>query len=172
MVSRFGTKENFLTKVNPDTQEFFGNHTEIAVMGDYPTLTDISTAYGEGFGASWLVPQLTSIALHAGAKNLTREQLRSLARVIATEYRHYKITELLIFFYRFKVGYYGKFYGTVDPMVITCALRDFAKERANMIDYYSQQERERIEQEEKAKNKPITHEEWLKIKEQQNNERL
>ena len=31
-----------------------------------------------------------------------------------------------------KAGHYGRFYGEVDPMVITCALREFMKDK-NLI---------------------------------------
>lgn len=35
----------------------------------------------------------------------------------------------MLFFNRFKEGRYGRFYGTVDPLIITTALRDFIRER-------------------------------------------
>lgn len=43
-----------------------------------------------------------------------------------------KVTELLIFFYRFKTGRYGHFYGSVDPMVVMEALGIFLKEREDL----------------------------------------
>ena len=30
------------------------------------------------------------------------------------------ISQMMLFFYRFKRGDFGKFYGMVDPMVVTC----------------------------------------------------
>lgn len=131
-----------MKKANPDTQVYFAAKPEAAIMGDYPTLRDIDSAYGKGFSIEWLIPHISNLALYTGAKNLNDRQQLELARIISVEYRYLKITEILIFFARFKAGRYGRFYGTVDPMVITCALRDFIKERNNMIDYYEQQKRE------------------------------
>lgn len=161
---RFGTDEQFLSRVTPDTQVSFAEKPESAIMGDYPTLRDLNTAYGRGFATEWLIPQLDNLSLYTGAKNITEQQQLELARIIATEYRHLKITELLLFFYKFKTGRYGRFYGSVDPMVITCALREFITERNNIIEQVEQQEREKRDAE--YKKTAITHEEWLKMKEQ------
>lgn len=133
-------------------------------MGDYPTLADINIAYGKSFAQQWLVPQIASLALYTGAKNLDTYQQRSLAAVIATEYYYLKVTELLLFFHRFKAGHYGRFYGNVDPMVITCALREFIHERNELLERYEQEARERKEIEEKKRNPPMTRDEWLEIK--------
>lgn len=162
VVQRFGKKADFLSKVNPDAQTSFASKPDKAVMGDYPTLRDIDVAYGKGFASMWLVPQIDNLARYTGAKNLTEVQQEELARVIAADCRHLKITELLLFFYRFKTGRYGRFYGTVDPMVITCALREFVNERNIMIDKFIQEERERKAEEEK---KPaVTWEEYCEMK--------
>jgi hypothetical protein len=53
----------------------------------------------------------------------------------------------MLFFHRFKAGHYGRFYGSVDPLVITTALRDFCKERAEAWVKRVQQEREQREKE-------------------------
>jgi hypothetical protein len=123
--------------VNPDTQVYFGKHPTTAVMDDYPTLRDINTAYGQGFAAEWLLPHIANLALFVGAKNLTVPQEVELARILAVEAQNLKVTEVLLFFYRLKAGHYGKFFGSVDPMVITCALRDFYKEKNLIIDQES-----------------------------------
>ena len=161
---RFGTKEEFLMKANPDVQSLFAKNPQTAVMGDYPTLTDINIAYGKDFADLWLMPQITNLAAYTGAKNLTLDQERDLARVIATEYHYFKITELLVFFHRFKAGRYGRFYGSVDPMVITCALREFRRERNDLIGLYEQQRREEEESEYNKAHPPMTRDEWIEVK--------
>lgn len=160
---RFGSDKDFLMKVTPDTQTAFGEKPKSAIMGDYPTLNDIDTAYGKGFSIEWLVVQIDNLSMHTGARNLTKEQQFELARVLASEYRHLKVTELLLFFYRFKTGRYGRFYGSVDPMVIACAMRDFIEERNTLIDQYDQEQR-RVEAE-KGREGTITYDEWQRIKE-------
>lgn len=151
-------------KVTPDTQIAFANNQENAVMGNYPTLNDINTAYGNGFAVEWLLPQINNLSTHTGAKNLTQEQQYDLARIIATEYKFLKVTEMLLFFYRFKTGRYGRFYGSVDPMVITCALREFLQERNSLIDSYEQKRRQ--EERERQSEGTISYEEYLSLKKQ------
>lgn len=166
VTQRFGSEDDFMLKVNPNTQAAFGEKPKSAIMGDYPTLNDIDMAYGKGFSTEWLVVQIDNLSMHTGARNLTKEQQLELARILAVEYRHLKVTEMLLFFYRFKTGRYGRFYGSVDPMVITCAIREFVIERGQMIEHYMQEEREEQQEQERRSNPPMTREEYERIKNQ------
>lgn len=158
---RFGKEQDFLMKMNPNTRNYFGANEQAAVMGDYPTLNDLNIAYGKGFATEWLIPLIDVLSLETTASNPKERQQLELAELIATEYRHFKTSEILLFFYRFKAGRYGRFYGSFDPMVIACALRDFVRDRNNLIDYYEQQRRER----EREQRKPgVSWEEYCKMR--------
>ncbi len=161
VVQRFGNEASFLVKVNPDAQIAFAAKPKAAILGDYPTLRDIDSGYGKDFSVEWLLPQIADLALFTGAKNLTAQQQLGLARVISTEYKYLKITEMLLFFYKFKTGKYGRFYGTVDPMVITSALQQFIKDRNTMIDYYDLEKKR--EDAEKEKVGVMTYAEYLSL---------
>jgi len=39
-----------------------------------------------------------------------------------------------------KSGTYGKFYGSVDPMAITCSLLDFMRERQQKLNEYANED--------------------------------
>lgn len=74
--------------------------------------------------------QLNNLSEFAGCKEkLTTEQIAETAVMISDGYPHYKLTEFMLFFQRFKRCEYGKFYGAVDPMVILQALATFDEER-------------------------------------------
>lgn len=163
-IRRFGSFDALLEKVNPTMQEYFCQRDVLAVMGDFPTLADINQAFGSGSGEKWLVPQIADLTLYTGAKNIDKYQHRALARLLSSEYYWLKLSEFLLFFHRFKMGHYGRFFGNVDPMVITCAMRDFISERNDIIAEEEQKERERLEEEERKRNPPITREEWERIK--------
>ncbi len=165
-MQRFGNEASFLVKVNPDAQIAFAAKPKAAILGDYPTLRDIDSGYGKDFSVEWLLPQIADLALFTGAKNLTAQQQLGLARVISTEYKYLKITEMLLFFYKFKTGKYGRFYGTVDPMVITSALQQFIKDRNTMIDYYDLEKKR--EDAEKEKVGVMTYAEYLSLVESEN----
>lgn len=87
--------------------------------------------YGHRVAVSWLEIQLRDLSEFAGCKDkLTAAQINETAEMIADEYSHYRLTEFMLFFQRFKRCEYGKFYGRVDPMVLLQALRTFAEQRA------------------------------------------
>lgn len=95
-----------------------------------PTLNEIDAAYGKNAGAAWLMPQLFSVGEFAGVREkMDEQQTLELAMVIRARYGFLTVTELMYFFFNLKAGKYGKFYGVVDPMVITEALGVFLNER-------------------------------------------
>ena len=97
-------------------------------MEDYSTLAMLDAALGDNTASRWLVTLLANLNKFSGSKNMDDGQTENLARLIAQEYSDMKYSVMLLFFYRFKCGYFGKFWGKVDPIVITCALKDFKEE--------------------------------------------
>ena len=95
-------------------------------MGSYATLKELDLAFGAGTASSWLVTALANLNKFSGSKNMDDSQTRDLAILLAQEYGDLKYSMMQLFFYRFKCGDFGKFYGKIDPLVITCALKDFA----------------------------------------------
>jgi hypothetical protein len=86
-------------------------------------------------------------------------QIKELALMIANEYWWMKVSELMLFFYRFKAGMYGKFYGAVDPMVITSSLIQFVEYRSKFFDKIdSEENKKRLEAD--SKRETISYEEY------------
>ena len=103
-------------------------------MGGWPTLAEMEQT-GRNLPVAWLVDQLFSLGEFCGVRQkMSAGQLEQTARVICSEYFYLKISELLLFFRRFRACRYGRFYGVVDPMVIMGALRDFVTERNEDLD--------------------------------------
>lgn len=126
-----------------------------AIMQDSSPIEVLNSAYEPGCAAAWLAEHIGELNTFSGSKNMTDDQVKALARMISVEYADMKISEILLFFYRFKCGYFGKFYGKVDPMVITCALKDFKTEIYARKQYYVNLEYEeneaRIKQQQEEK---------------------
>ena len=140
------------------------NNAELCIMGDFPTLEELKGEYNSMMPTVWLLPQLQSLSKFCGVKDkLDNKQLEQCAFIIATEYSYMKVSELMLFFYRFKSGQYGKFYGNVDPLVITTALRDFAADR-NVEQYHYEEVRRKKELEEHMKH-AVSHEEAMNTEE-------
>ena len=151
---------DFLKRVNPDTQASFALHPVKAVTGDYPTLSELCDCYGKEAASAWLVPQLADMTMFTGAQNLKEKQQEQLADILAVEGRGLKVTELMLFFYRFKAGCYERFYSRFDPQAILSSLRMFIQERARAYDARDEELRRRKDAEHKAHC--ISYEEYCK----------
>lgn len=79
------------------------------------------------------------------------QQVMELAVMIRVEYYYFRASELLLFFFKFKSGEYGTFYGVVDPMVIMAALIDFKAYRRQQLEIYDREIQLKKRQEEWAK---------------------
>lgn len=145
---KYGTREQFLVTMNPSIQAVAAKHPDRCHFGTAPTLGMLKKTYGDSMAGTWLVPQLNDLAAFTNSTNqLNGQAVEFVADAIAQEYYYLKTSELLLFFYRFKLGYYGRFYGTVDPMIITMAIREFLKERAEAIRQREQeQQKQELEQ--------------------------
>lgn len=101
-----------------------------AFGNDEPELVLLDAAYGRNAAVVWLMPQLLSVGEFAGVREKMDDmQTLELARVIRAKYGFLTVAEVMYFFFNLKAGKYGKFYGAVDPMVITEALGKFLDER-------------------------------------------
>lgn len=124
-------------------------------FGKAPSIALIGSAYGRNTAEGWLEIQLENLSEFAGCKEkMNPAQISEMAAMIMEDYSHYKLTEFMLFFQKFKRCEYGKFYGAVDPMVIMQALRQFNDERNFMYDRKASEERraaERAEDEERRK---------------------
>lgn len=146
LVSKYGDRNSFLNIFTPDYQRQICADTDACFFGDYPTLAVLKKAYGNNAPVMWLIPQLYNLSEYCGCKEkLQGWSLEECAYVIATEFYYLKISELMLFFNHFKAGRYGRFYGSVDPVVITTSLREFLCERAFAYERHEQEKRQKRE---------------------------
>ena len=163
VMSRYGNGANFLNMLNPDAQLAAGRNPKNAIFSeDAPTLVIMRKAYGDAFPATWLLPQILNLVIFSNSKStLDDKQAEFLAEVIANEYGFLKASELLLFFYNFKTGKYGRFYGVVDPMRIMEALGEFKDERDRVIEQHRREEEKRLEAQ-TPKLPTMSPEEWCR----------
>lgn len=159
MVKRYGDRQQFMLTFTCDHEREYCRHAERCVLGKAPTLNQVNAAYGSNTSTAWLVPLLYDVSEFCGCKDkLTKRQLEELAYIITVGYGYLKVTEVMLYCWWFKSGRYGRFYGSVDPMVITTTLRDFIRDR-NALIVREEGETEAARQEE-WKAKAITYDEW------------
>lgn len=122
--------------MNPELQQYCAEHKDRAYFGTAPTLVILRHAYHDEAATMWLLPLLYDLCEYCGVKEkLDKNQLKQLARTIASEFGFLKVSEIMLFLHHFKAGRYGRFYGAIDPMIIIMALRqNFMHERAAAIE--------------------------------------
>ena len=112
--------------------------------------------------------QLQDLSEFSGVKDkISRKQLDQLSQIIRDKYYYLKVTELALFFYEYKAGTYGSFYGAVDPIRITEALQKFMQHRSELIDRYDREEAARKEKEYRQRikdGKTVSWEQWQEMK--------
>lgn len=143
MVERYHNEDNFLALFNPSKQVAYTRDLNRTFRGDAPSLSLVAKSFGTGTRDNWLDIQLTELAVFSGCKDkLTSHQIDALIDIIAEKYYYLKVTELMYFFRKFKAGDYGKFYGAVDPLTITCALKEFCDDRRTILRRLEQHDKE------------------------------
>lgn len=131
-------------------------------MGDYRTLSELRKMWGVNAPSVWLAPHLHNLMEFCGVKDkMDTNTIRELASIIATEFYYLKISELMLFFFRFKSGKYGRFYGAVDPLVITTSLRKYISERYATL--HQLESIISIRKSEEMKSKAVTYDEYVRL---------
>lgn len=142
-IRAYRSEENFLNLFNPSKQIAYTRNLDKVFRGAAPSLDVLAKAFGNSTRDSWLDIQITELAAFSGCRDkLTDHQREGLIEIIVEDYGYLKVTELMYFFRQFKSGEYGKFYGAVDPIAITAALKDFIAERRDILRRLAQKEDE------------------------------
>ena len=129
-IQRYKDGDNFALTFTPQMQKLFCADRDRVFGGNAPTLATMRKAFGDDKTEGWITCQLKELSEFAGCQDkITIPQMVTLAQIIAATYPYIKATEFMLFCWQMKSGKYGKFYGTVDPMVIASALRTFDIER-------------------------------------------
>lgn len=173
LVALYGDKQRFGKAFNPSIQKVIAQNLERAYVGKAPTLAVVKEAFGIDPAEGWIMAQLEDLNEFSGvAVKMSSEQMEETARLILQEYQYFKVTEFMLFMYRFKCGKYGTLYGVVDPLVIMQALNLFASERRAELTLFDNREKERKKDEERDKWRNsatrMSYQEWLDSKKKEN----
>lgn len=152
VIRRYGGGESFAKTFSPSLQVVCAQNIERSFLGDAPSLALLSLTYPEDQVNTWVIAHLMDLYKFTGVKEKPSfSQVLELAVMIRTEYYYFKASELLLFFFKFKTGEYGTFYGVVDPMVIMAALIDFKAYRRQQLEIYDREIQRKRREEEWAK---------------------
>lgn len=129
----YGARDNFLLIFHVDRQEELTRDVPRCFFGKAPTLSQVNAAYGKGTSEEWLTYQLANISEYSGARGKIGDpQIEEMAKLITNTWHWLKVSEVMLFFRWFKLGKYGQFYGSFDPLIMMTAMRSFLRERNDM----------------------------------------
>lgn len=168
IVARYGDKNRFLQTFHVNNQITYTNDEQRCHFGTAPTLAQVSKAYGQQTTEEWLIYQIVDLSEFCKLKSkLNSTQVKQTAQLIMHAYGYLKVTEIMLYFRRFKFGQYGRFYGSVDAMIILDCIKKFCNERRDAI--HSQRKREEEEERERQRRGCISWEEYQRRKKEREN---
>lgn len=134
------------------------------MAADTPCVAHVRIAWGEQLTTKWLATFLMRINEDSGKRQkMSIEQIDDYARILTHEYGYLKPQEFMLFFLRFKAGYYGEFYDSVDPNVIMKSFHRFMEWRRDLLGKAEAERtrRERQRQEQAVSAAKVTFEEYI-----------
>lgn len=171
LLKTYSKPEQFMTDYNQDLQskmlKIGSTYAGLAKNENIPTLGLLASTYGDETPVEWLVIQFGSLNDFAEVRSkISNAQIYELANLVLSEYYYLNAAEILLFIGKFKMGYYGTFYGAIDPMKITSALIQYVNDRRIDIERYEREKcrlHRQKEIEERGSNK-VSYQEYLELK--------
>lgn len=167
VLARFGDADRFKRLFDPIGQARLCRHVDRIFTGSAPSLVRIADAYGAAEAEALVMLYVKDLSEYTGVKDkITPGQMHETAAVIISEYGYLTIAEIMYFFYLFKAGRFGKFYGVVDGLVITNAIQDFLDVRNEELDRIERKKRKEAQarEEERMRKECLPYEEYTELK--------
>lgn len=117
---------------NPVHWGYTANNPQKAYQSACPTLMEYDSVYGHGEAANWIDIQVSALfGASSKADKTLADSIGIFANTFAAEVRTYKLSELMLFFARYKAGVYDNSYATFDTRRIGNAFfKEFLPQRA------------------------------------------
>lgn len=147
-MKKYPTPSQIEQTFSPSQWPFASNNPERAYLSDCPSLKQYSLAHGEKMAERWLYMQI--MALYGASSNTDKgivDGIRLFAASFAKEASSFKLSELMLFFARYKAGKYDNSYYSFDTRRIGNAFfKEFLPERQRELDRITkEEEQKRIE---------------------------
>lgn len=133
-MKKYSTFEELSCRFSKDVQAVLLNNTEVAFFSDTPTIGLVSKTFGLDNAILWVKTQILTIDLYNGtSRDGDYDAIGEASNLFVREYGYIKLTEFLLFVARFKLGIYGKFYGSFDLITLGTSFKEFLKEKQKEI---------------------------------------
>lgn len=131
--SNYQTAGSLLKDFPVESIPNYAVNEEDCVMGDAPTIRAIQKKFGDDCMVKWIGDMLDFFMKASNIREASSVQLGMTIQIILSKYGSLKITEMMLFGFKFLSGDYEKFYGSFDTQAITRSLARFMEYRNNII---------------------------------------
>ena len=149
---RWTTTDDIERVFAPQNWAYAAANVTRAYTAPCPTLSEYAARFGQQFAADWV--ELQMLALFGSSSNQSKgvaDGIPLFAASFAAEAGRYRLTELMLFFARYKAGRYDKSFATFDCRRIGNAFfREFLPERTDEL-YRIEQGRRQTEERERQR---------------------
>lgn len=133
---------------SPDNWGYVSQNPERAYKAQCPTLLQYDSLYGEGSSDLWVEIMVTGLfGASSSREKGNANGIRIFCQSFAAQVKCFKLSELMLFFSRYKAGRYDNSYSSFDARRIGNAFfKEFIPERNNELDRINRNaEQERID---------------------------
>jgi hypothetical protein len=135
-LEKWKTPSDIERQFSPIKWEYAMRNPQKAYDADCPTLASYDIVYGEKAAIDWIHIQILALFASSNCKDVgIADGIRLFAHSFAREAAPYKLSELMLFFGRYRAGRYDNSYASFDSKRIGNAFFfEFLKERSYEID--------------------------------------
>ena len=147
-LERWRGRSDIERQFSPANWGYASQNPERAYKAQCPTLMQYDSLYGEGSSDLWVETMVTGLfGASSSREKGNANGIRVFCQSFAGQAKGFKLSELMLFFARYKAGRYDNSYASFDARRIGNAFfKEFIPERNNELDRISrEEERMRIE---------------------------
>ena len=147
-LAKWKDRSDIIRSFSPAHWGYTAQNPERAYTAGCPTLLQLDAVYGEGSSGYWVETMVTGLfGASSSREKGNADGIHVFCEAFAAQVKGFKMSELMLFFARYKAGRYDNSYASFDARRIGNAFfKEFVKERNSELDTISRNaEQERIE---------------------------
>lgn len=133
ILSNYPTSSSLLCNYPVEAIPTYAVNEEECVMGNAPRISDIQKRYNDNCMVKWLGGMLDFFMRASSISGADNVQIGMTIQMILTRFGSLKISEMMLFAFKFLSGDFEKFYGSYDTQAITRSLAKFVEYRNDII---------------------------------------
>ena len=144
-LAKWKDRSDIIRSFSPVHWGYTAQHPERAYTAGCPTLFQLDSVYGEGSAGYWVETMVTGLfGASSSREKGNADGIHVFCEVFAAQVKGFKLSELMLFFARYKAGRYDNSFASFDARRIGNAFfKEFIPERNSELDRINREEMQR-----------------------------